>query len=53
MKNILTETQIKTFFEQYYIALMEFSWQIVRCRETSLDIVQDTFVKILERTEDM
>ncbi|NGM62637.1 RNA polymerase sigma-70 factor [Sphingobacterium sp. SGG-5] len=51
MKDIQTEMQIKKLFEQYYIALVEFSWHIVKCRETAFDIVQDTFVKILEKAE--
>src|SRR5690606_2570334 len=51
MKDVLTEMHIKKLFEQYYIALVEFSWHIVKCRETALDIVQDVFVKILEKPE--
>lgn len=53
MDKVLTETRIKTLFEQYYIALVEFSWHIVKCREAALDIVQDTFVKILEKTDEL
>jgi len=53
MDNVLTEKQIKILFEQYYIALVEFSWQIVKCREVALDIVQDTFVKMLEKAEEL
>ncbi|NGF56420.1 sigma-70 family RNA polymerase sigma factor [Parapedobacter sp. SGR-10] len=53
MKNILTEMHVKALFEQYYIALVEFSWHIVKCRDTASDIVQDTFVKVLERLEEL
>jgi len=53
MNKVLTEVQIKMLFEQYYIALVEFSWHIVKCREAALDIVQDTFVKMLEKAEEL
>lgn len=51
MENVLAEMQVKSLFEQYYIALVEFSWHIVKCQDTALDIVQDTFVKVLEKSE--
>ena len=44
---------VKALFDQYYIGLVEFSWHIVKCREIASDIVQDTFVKILEKLEDL
>lgn len=53
MKRGLTEKQIKSLFEQYYITLVEFSWHFVKCREAALDVVQDTFVKILERSDEL
>ncbi|NGM64317.1 hypothetical protein [Sphingobacterium sp. SGR-19] len=53
MISVLTETQIKILFEQYYIPLVEFSWHIVKCQDVALDIVQDTFVKILEKKEEL
>lgn len=43
--------QIKALFERYYFTLVEFSWHIVKCQETSFDIVQDTFVKLLENPD--
>ncbi|WP_342332653.1 RNA polymerase sigma-70 factor [Pedobacter sp. FW305-3-2-15-E-R2A2] len=41
--------QIQVLFEQYYISLVAFSWRIVKCDEAARDIVQDTFVKLLEK----
>ena len=43
------KTEIQVLFEQYYVSLVEFSWRIVKCDETARDIVQDTFVKLLEK----
>ncbi|MCS4225819.1 RNA polymerase sigma-70 factor [Sphingobacterium sp. BIGb0165] len=45
----LTKVHIQQLFEQYYVALVEFSWRIVQCNETANDIVQDVFVKLLDK----
>ncbi|WP_316814502.1 RNA polymerase sigma-70 factor [Pedobacter nyackensis] len=42
-------TEIQVLFEQYYVALVEFSWRIVKCDEAARDIVQDVFVRLLEK----
>ncbi|MVZ65797.1 sigma-70 family RNA polymerase sigma factor [Sphingobacterium sp. DK4209] len=43
------EVRVKELFDQYFISLVEFSWHFVKCHDTALDIVQDTFVKILDK----
>lgn len=40
--------RIRELFENYYIGLVEFCSCIVHCDETSRDIVQDVFVKLLD-----
>ncbi|WP_343561506.1 RNA polymerase sigma-70 factor [Sphingobacterium sp.] len=45
----LTKVEIQQLFEQYYVPLVEFSWRIVQCNESANDIVQDVFVKLLDR----
>jgi len=48
MSTLLTETKLKGLFDQHYIGLVEFSTRIIHCEESSRDIVQDVFVKLLE-----
>lgn len=43
-----TADKIQKLFERYYIGLFEFCSRIVYCDETSRDIVQDVFVKLLD-----
>jgi RNA polymerase sigma-70 factor (family 1) len=43
-----TANKIQELFENYYIGLVEFCSRIVHCNETSRDIVQDVFVKLLD-----
>lgn len=43
-----TASNIQEIFEHYYIGLVEFCSRIVNCDETSRDIVQDVFVKLLD-----
>ena len=45
----LTKVEIQQLFEQYYVPLVEFSWRIVQCNEAASDIVQDIFVKLLDK----
>ena len=40
--------KIQDLFEHYYIGLVGFCGRIVNCDETSRDIVQDVFVKLLD-----
>lgn len=53
MSKSLTEREVKHLFESYYLGLVEFSWRLVSCEETARDIVQDTFVKLLDNTSDI
>lgn len=53
MKRVSSEKQVKALFEQYYIGLVDFSWYFVKCRETAFDIVQDVFVKVLEKPSEL
>ena len=43
-----TAHKVRELFEHYYIGLVEFGSRIVNCNETSRDIVQDVFVKLLD-----
>src|SRR5690606_6660901 len=51
MNRTVAEKKIKTLFDQYFVGLVDFSFNFVKCRETALDLVQDTFVKLLEISE--
>jgi RNA polymerase sigma-70 factor (ECF subfamily) len=53
MDKTFTESRVKVLFIQYYVALVEFSTHLLNCRETALDIVQDVFVKLLEKEGDL
>lgn len=48
MSKTETAGKIQKLFEHYYIGLVEFCSRIVKCDETSRDIVQDVFVKLLD-----
>lgn len=48
MSTSLTDREVKLLFDRYYLGLVEFSWRLVGCEETARDIVQDTFVKLLD-----
>lgn len=43
-----TVNKVEKIFDQYYIGLVEFCSRIINCNETSRDIVQDMFVKLLD-----
>jgi RNA polymerase sigma-70 factor (family 1) len=43
-----TADKIQELFDEYYIGLVEFCSRIIHCTETSRDIVQDIFVKLLD-----
>ena len=53
MDKTFTEVRLKALFVQYYVALVEFSTHLLSCRETALDIVQDVFVKLLEKESEL
>ncbi|ERJ59693.1 hypothetical protein M472_13010 [Sphingobacterium paucimobilis HER1398] len=53
MDRTFTESRIKALFVQYYVVLVEYATHLIDCRETALDIVQDVFLKLLEREKDL
>ena len=48
MPTTKTAYKIQELFEQYYIGLVAFCSRVIHCDETSRDIVQDVFVKLLD-----
>lgn len=51
MPSYSLNNEVKESFDQYYLILVEFACYMVKDEEYAKDIVQDVFVKLLERNQ--